>query len=83
MTAGSDSVTAQTDKPGSMPWWAQEMGMTEEEYWSGLHSNTDYPEAAAGLQQEAARKVEVSQVLMPLFWSLAYTAGCDALHCSF
>lgn len=65
--AGSDSMTAQTDKPGSMPWWAQEMGMTEEEYWSGLHSNAEGSQAAAGLQQEATRKMEVTQVLMLLF----------------
>lgn len=58
-TDGSDASSAQTDKPSSMPWWAQEMGMTEEEYCSGLHSSADG--CGADMPHELARKVEVTQ----------------------
>lgn len=62
MTDGSYASSAQTDKPSSMPWWAREMGMTEEEYWSGLHSNPDG--FGADTPQEVARKVDVTQVCL-------------------
>lgn len=61
-TDGSDASSAQTDKPSSMPWWAQEMGMTEEEYCSGLHSSADG--CGADMPHELARKVEVTQVCL-------------------
>lgn len=31
-TKGADVLMS-----SGMPWWAQEMGMTTEEYWGGLH----------------------------------------------
>ena len=62
LAGGTDAATAQTDKPGSMPEWAQEMGMTEEEYWSGLHSYSSAAACGPDTTQETARKVEVTQV---------------------
>lgn len=74
MADGRDTATAQTDKPGSIPWWAQEMGMTEEEYWSGLHSYSGAVASGSDMTHEAARKVEMSQVsplLQALFFPLS------------
>ena len=39
LAGNTGSDMSQTDKFGEIPWWAQEMGMTEEEYYSGLASN--------------------------------------------
>ena len=44
----------------SMPWWAQEMGMIEAEYWSGLHECNQAIDH--GSQQSRITPVEVTQV---------------------
>ena len=62
MVDATDAVTAQTDQPGSIPWWAQEMGMSEEEYWSGLHSYGSAVASGCDKPHETARAVEVTQV---------------------
>lgn len=62
LAGGTDAATAQTDKPGSVPWWAQEMGMTEEEYWSGLHSYSSAAASGPDMTPVTAKKVEMTQV---------------------
>jgi len=42
-----------------MPWWAQEMGMTEEEYWGGLQETGA---SQADLTGNRITPVQVTQV---------------------
>ena len=57
---GTAADLASTDQPTQnsfdFPWWAQEMGMTKEEYWSGLHE-TEEDQCGAAAPSIQARKV--------------------------
>ena len=67
LASGRDTAASQTDKPGSIPWWAQEMGMTEEEYWSGLHGNSSMVASESDTTPGTLCKVEMSQVWLDPF----------------
>ena len=68
-SATSHESSAGASSSSGLPWWAQEMGMTEEEYWSGLQE--------AGLTQtdltgDRLQRVQVTQVSALTLLSLSY-----------
>ena len=53
------STDQPTQSSSCMPWWAQEMGMTEEEYWTGLIEAERDQCGAAGPSIQARQVTQV------------------------
>ena len=66
VSASVPTKAADAQLSSGLPWWAQEMGMTEEEYWSGLQETGASQADLTGIRITSVQVTQVRPCLLSL-----------------